>query len=169
MIFAEAESRHADGPDNPRLEIGAAPDMVMHFTRLGVHEETVDREVATLGILGGRRERDASRVSAVDVRRVGPERGHLNLPTPARSDDRDHPERRADRQRPPAAEHLADNVGPGGCGHVVIGGGPAEQLVADTSSGPQRLMPRSAQAIDDAPGELPSLHRIGCDGCHGEC
>ena len=143
--------------------------MVMHFTRLGVHEETVDREVATLGILGSGRERDASRVSAVGVRRVGAERGHLNLPTPARSDDGDHPECRADRQRPPAAEHLAHDIGPRRGGHVVIGGSPAEELVADTSSGPQRLMPRSAEAIDDAPGELPGLHWIGCDGCHGEC
>ena len=169
MILAEAKGRLPDGTNDPRLEIGPATDMVVHFTCPGVHEEPVDREIAAFGILGGRRKGDAGRVPAIGIGRVGAERRHLDLTAPPRSDDGDHPKRRADGECPRPPEQRANDIRPGRGGDVVIGRRPAEELVTNTPSGPQRLIPVGAEPIDDAPRELPRLDRIGCNGCHGDC
>jgi len=113
VVLAKTKRRHADGANDPGFEVGTATDMVVNFTRTGVHEQSVDGEVPPLCIVRSGRERHAGRVSTVGVGRVGSERGHLNLPTPPRPDDGDHPEGRPDRQGPTAAEQVPDSLGHG--------------------------------------------------------
>ena len=96
----------------------------MQFVPDRVEEHAVDGEVAALGVLFGRGERDGVRSTAVDVRAVGAERRHLDgepfavSTSAARTDDLHHAEVRADLVAP--AEQRAKLFRPGGRSDVVI-------------------------------------------------
>ena len=53
VVFGEAGDGVADGTDEAGGEVGATVDEVEDFAGEGVEEETVDREVAPLGVGGG--------------------------------------------------------------------------------------------------------------------
>ena len=130
-----------------------AADVVDDLFGDRVEEQAVDREVAALGVVLGVGERDAVGVAAVAVGGVGAKRGDFDLAGRARAEHRDHAERGADRQRAAAAEEVADLVGRGAGGDVVIFGHEAEQLVAHAAAGPQRFEAGRAQLLDDFQGE----------------
>ena len=104
-------------------------------------------------MLGGG-EGDAVRVAAVAVRGVGAKRGDFDLARGARAEHGDHAERRADRQRAAAAEEVANLVGRGAGGDVVVFRREAEQLIADAAAGPQRFEAGGAELVDDFEGEV---------------
>ena len=127
------------------VEVGPAADVVDEASVERVEEHAVDREVAALGVLLGGAEDDALGLSAVDVRPVGAERRDLDV-EPARAEDFDDAERRADGDG--AAEQAADLFGPGRGGDIVILRLEAEQFVAHAAAGEERLVARVAQGAD---------------------
>ena len=82
-------------------------------------------------------------------------------PGGARAEHGDHAERRADRQRAAAAEEVADLVGRGAGGDVVVLGREAEQLIAHAAAGPQRLEAGRAELLDDFQGERALVGGVG--------
>ena len=90
---------------------------------------------------------------AVAVGGVAAEGGHLDHARRLGPDHRNHPERGADRQRPPPAEQRADLLGRGAGGHVVVFRRSPEQLIAYAPARPIRREPRPAQTANHLGGE----------------
>ena len=161
MVFAESHRGHADRPHDAGGEIGLATNIVVHLAGPRIEEEAVDREVSPLGVEFGGGEYDAGRVAAVGVGLVGAKRGHLHLPRGPRPEHRDHPEGGPHGERTAAAEDIADLLGAGRCGHVVVGGGAAEQVVADAATGPKSSKTRVFQAKNHLGSEVAGAGWIG--------
>src|SRR6476619_3031390 len=85
-----------------------------------VVEEAVDGEVAALGVVLGGSEVDGVGMAAVGVSGVRAEGGDFNLASGAGSEDCYDAERGSDRKGAAVSEELADLVGGGVGGDVVI-------------------------------------------------
>ena len=92
-------------------------------------------------------------MAAVAVGGIAAERRHFHRARRLRPDHGNHPERGADGQRPPAAEQLADLIGHGVGGHVIVLGRASQQLIADAAARPIGLEPGPAQAADHLAGK----------------
>lgn len=131
MVLQEARARLADGADGFRLDVRAPANEVQRLVRDRVVEKAVDGEVAPLGVLLRRRERDRRRMAAVDVRVVGAECGDLDLVAVLHDDD--DSELRADLDG--AREERRDLLRPRAGGHVVVVGRAAHNHVAHAAAG----------------------------------
>ena len=154
FVFAKPQAGVADGADDVGFEVFLAADVVDDLFGDGVEEQAVDGEVAALGVVLGGGERDAVGVAAVAVGGVGAERGDFDLAGVAWAEHGDHAERGADGQRAAVAEEVADLVGRGAGGDVVIFGREAEQFVADAAAGPEGFEAGGAELLRDLEGEV---------------
>ena len=64
----------------------------------------------------------------------------------------------ADRQRLPLAEDLADLLGQGAGGDVVVLRRNAQKLIAHAAAGPQRLISGGPEAANDVGGQIRGEH-----------
>ena len=126
---------------------------------IGIVEKAVDRKVAARGVFLGRAERDAVGMAAVAVGGVAAERGDFDHAGLSGTDHRNHSESGPDGQRATAAEQLADLIGHGVGGHVVVLRRASQELIADAAAGPIRFKPRPAQPADHFHGKTALFFR----------
>ncbi len=80
FIFRETQPRIANRAHNARPQIGAPADIVKHFARRRVHQQSIDREIAPPHIfLRSIRVNHLVRMPPIGVANVGAKRGHLDL------------------------------------------------------------------------------------------
>ena len=128
-------------------------DEVDHLLFDRIEEQAVDGEVAARGVLLGGAESDAVGMPAVAIGGVTAEGRHLDHACRLGPEHRNHSEGGADGQGAPVAEKLADLLGHGVGGHVIVLGRAAEELVADAAAGPIGLEAGPAQAANHLGGE----------------
>src|SRR6267142_5852330 len=155
FVLGETRARIADGAPDPRTQIRAAIDKVEHLARGGIHQQSVDGEIAPADIfLRGIRVHDAVRVTAVGVADVGPKRRHFHFRTVFHNQN--HTEFRAHSQA--AREKFLHALGTRVGGYIVIRWIAVQQDVAHASAHQVGLMPTAAQRGANLVGQFTSWH-----------
>ncbi len=143
LVFVESGSRIADRPQDSRFKVGASADEIDDLLFRGIVEQTVDGEIASLGIGGRSGKLNTVRPSPVGIIAIAAERcdfGGFDLIVvrsfPARSfgQNSNHPERGTKGQRAIGAEDFSDRIWRGVCRDVVIFGRQLQQSIAHAST-----------------------------------
>ncbi len=148
MIFGEAMLWLADGTEDSIFQVLLAADVVDHSVFDRVIEQAIDGEIASLGVFLGGGEADGGWTAAVFIRDIRTERRDFDNAFPLA--DEDDAESRADSLC--VAKQLANALGRGIGGDVVILGIDAEEPVADAAAGEVGNVTALAKALDDGQG-----------------
>ena len=150
VVLVEAGDGLADGPDDPRFEVGPAADIVDDLPRQWVEEHAVDCEIPPQRVVPGVGRRDLHRPATVQVRPVSAEGGDFD--PPAASFHEHDAELCADL--PGGPEERADLLRQGRGGDVEILRRLPEQQVAHAAARQQRLVAGGPELPDDLCGRL---------------
>ncbi len=167
VVLGEAFVRVADTSDDAVLDILPAADEVDDLSRGRILEESVDGEVAAVGVAFGRGEMHRLGPAAVLVVIFLAKGGDLVLGS-APADEHDA-EVRADALG--FGKDLGDLGGEGRGGYVIVVRGLSEQPVANAAAGEVSCVPRLGELAGDAQRAFPEFvwimgrfHRAEVDG-----
>ena len=148
-VLPEPVDRIANGPQHPRFQIFAAPDIIQDLAGDRVFEKAVHGKIPAARILFGRREAHTLRMPSVPISSIAAEGGHLE--DPAFFDHTDDPEMSPHFEG--ARKQRAHRVRRGGGGDIIIRRNHSSQFVPHTPAGVQRNMTGLLQAADDISGD----------------
>lgn len=154
VIFLEPGGGLADGSDDLALEVIESTDVVEDLILEGVVEESVDGEIAALGVLSGRAELDGVGVSAVGVGFIAAEGGDFDVTGRFGSQDGDNAEGGPDGQSAAVTEDLSDLFGGSAGSDVIIVGAASEELIADAPAGQDGLVAGLGEPADQLDGKF---------------
>jgi hypothetical protein len=164
LVFRNSLPRIANCLDDTAFEVVLSADEVDDATFKRIVKQTVDREIAPLGVGLGIRESHRVRMPAVAVCRIAAKRCHIDLPRFFWPQNRNDAKRGANRQCSPLAKNLPDALGRRIGRHIVVLGHGPHELIAHAPACPQRLLARLTQAAHDVNRKLTRQLRI--DGRH---
>ena len=165
-VFGETCGWVAYGADDPGFQIGPAVDEIDNLPRDGVEKHAVDREIAALGVLARIRVGDSFGVSAIEIKAIGPESGHLKLHFPFQYADHT----KVCAHSVCAGEKSLYLLWARAGGDVVINRRSPSEGIANTASGVEGYETMFLQVIDHLPcgrfqgahGETLERERLGC-------
>src|SRR6185312_15324479 len=146
LVFVEALGGVSDGANDVGVEIGASLDVIENLAGLRIEEHSVDGEVAAedvfFGLFG---EADGVGAATVVVGSVAAEGGDFGDDLLGVELVGDEDDAEVGSYGEGSGEELEDSVGVGGGGDVEVGGGVAEEEIADASAGEVGLMALGAE------------------------
>lgn len=154
VVFLEPGGGLADGSDDLALEVLESADVVEDLILEGVVEESVDGEIAALGVFCGRAELDGVGVSAVGVGFIAAEGGDFDGTGRFGAQDGDDAEGGPDGQGAAVTEDLADLFGGSAGRDVVIVGAASEELITDAPAGQDGLVAGLGEPADQLDGKI---------------